>query len=576
MIQFDDNAAFNVSSYIDGNIPSDLNAVQSFVDKYGFFRIDDLTNLENMETLSNVLPNSLHDVVFKKKPKQGVLSAWNIPYIWSPEETSVAPLTFSYGTGSGTGTNIGDIWTTITLPSAVSNAYPQIKDKETFFDESFGKILNTEKLWKKYIEVFKSNRNNKLKLTATTAFGLNSDSSLMIHGFLVGDQNNLNMNSEFKPAVSNGITENAKILGKDELLSKPTATSNSILNSGHFAIVTQYGNAEMLTDGCKFSELRTAVGSLTHVFPYSPERTVTVLGTELQITYQYTFQDPVDVLLFCLFYKSTINHYFCKLNLLFKGLKFWQNKSGTNVLGLAFDERNATMISFNDMFPTGDNIPPTYEKINSPSDLINGYNYAILASVNDVLNYDIVWRGFPTVNADDMFNDSDGYCKDIVHGYQTWDWIDFAKDAGNSNYNLITALSGIPKGLSESTLKPDVELYPLTTGTQTACKNINDISKKMISIYRPYFIEYSDMYKIRNFDPMTLYTVRHGSFKTYTTAGLHPGIFAFSRIDIGSNGCVKNAYMLNWNMLNHDWGWGKAGYTIDSILNANVSFDGLK
>jgi hypothetical protein len=107
-------------------------------------------------------------------------------------------------------------------------------------------------------------------------------------------------------------------------------------------------------------------------------------------------------------------------------------------------------------------------------------------------------------------------------------------------------------------------------------KTFDKNMKKLLSIYRPFYIEYKNMF--------TAATSTNIDSPYSASTGFNWGYSKGTNYVIDSvknqNGTVTNSIInkfckLNSAALNKDYGWGKNEYTIDSILNAEISINGL-
>ena len=103
-------------------------------------------------------------------------------------------------------------------------------------------------------------------------------------------------------------------------------------------------------------------------------------------------------------------------------------------------------------------------------------------------------------------------------------------------------------------------------------KTFDNSMKTLLSIYRPFYIEYKNMFTAatsKNID--SPYSASTG-FNWGYSIGINYVIDTEQNEDGTTNDIeIKNYCKLNSAALNKDYGWGKAGYTADSILNAEIS-----
>jgi hypothetical protein len=218
--------------------------------------------------------------------------------------------------------------------------------------------------------------------------GVSLDSEVLITGYTDGSSYPMGGDSD-------------PILGKIEQGSEFLR----ILSGSDFYCFIQNNEADMLKSrSVNFGQLRRAAGSLAYEYPAAPGRIITwENGKYIQFTYKYTFKNLADFVLFSMGYRHNLNHYFAKLNLMFKNIRL---KHST-------EDRYDNPVTNPDLFITGKNY-------------VNSTNYSLLLSYEELINYDVIWKGFP-YNFQPENTDNNLYqteqATDIVDGYGANNWI---------------------------------------------------------------------------------------------------------------------------------------------------------
>jgi hypothetical protein len=568
---------------IDGVSAAIKNNVVAAFDTFGFIDIEETDASNSNNLIPSSLPNNLSGIVFRKKLEKSRPHVWNIPYVWDTNKVGTPPIEFKLN-GKVDGLTSADIWYEIPYPSVFHSVYPSdnFKDVDGFdltYKTSLGKILDLNKIYKK----FRENPNGNLTMTVNVPIKLGNNSSNVVcygltPGVIANFENKLDYTSKGLSGVS--LDSDVVITGyiggasypmggdSDPVLSGISEDFLRVLSGSDFYCFIQNGDSNMLGSGkVPFGNLRRAAGSLAYEYPAAPNRIIKYLKDEyihyIQFTYTYTFESLADFVLFSMGYRHSLNHYFAKLNLLFKNLSLKSNSS-TPMKYVNPATSNAVFLN--------------------NKDYVNNTNYSLLLSYEELINYDIVWKGFPynfTANENNSFWKTE-QATDIVDGYGGNEWI-----------------SQRPSKIIDPQLSPSASIG-IITNSWGSTTNENGVGletnelyqheydegcKGFISFFRPLWIEYSKMYN--TLYPTNLYEDEWKKIPTYFNTGsgkgLNCGLISISilsytawkdnaslTMDIG------NTYMVNWNMWTPDYGFTEDGkYNIDKILTADVPFNGL-
>lgn len=547
---------------------------------YGFIDAKISNANTSSDLVPEMLPSGTYKLIFDKKIEKARPEVWNIPYVWDTTINAVPPIKFYLGQEE---IPSSDIWYSMSYPLSFTQNY--LKDEilsidgtELSYGTSLGKLLDLNAIYKK----FRTNPDKKLTMVVYVSISLgNNSSNVVCYGLTSGVTSNpvdhtleytddkglngVNLDSE---VIITGYTGGSSYpMGgdSDPILSGGLDDSNfkTILSGSDFYCFIQNGDSDILGSvSTYFGQLRLAGGSLAYEYPAAPRRIITCEPKNfIQFTYEYTFKNLADFVLFSMGYRHNLNHYFGKLNLMFKNIRLKNNIENS------YDNPATVLSSF----------------INSKN-YVNGTNYSLLLSYEELINYDVIWKGFPynfqPTNTNNLFNTEQA--TDIVDGYGANNWI------RRENHSSVIGISDY-----EESIETITQSY-FTTSNNTGVGFIDGVNngsatkdenyKRLISFFRPLWIEYSKMYNISyvtNWDKFLTYTVGNGaSSKPELNSGIAKVsnlTYAVTRYSETYNMTINGTYMVNWNMWTPDYGFtdNNKRYNIDKILNADVPFNGL-
>lgn len=286
--------------------------------------------------------------------------------------------------------------------------------------------------------------------------------------------------------------------------------------------------ADRTTDSTNYLDLRKDIGSLYYEYPACSTRTGEYISSSNKyiLTSTYTFKNLLDFVLFYYHYKHVVNHYLCKLNLLLN-TKIFNNE-----------------LTYKNL----------YDVLANKLNYVNANTYSNLVSLSNVFNScECLFKAFPNNN-----NFDDVSITKFCSPFGNMDWIYSSNHSELSEYTSTM--------IDESKFPTDDK------------KTFDESMKKLLSIYRPFYIEYKNMFTAatsKNID--SPYSVSTG-FNWGYSKGTDYLIDSVKNSDgIVTNSIIKNYCRLNSAALNKDYGWGKNEYTIDSILNPEeeISINGL-
>lgn len=489
------------------------------------------------------LPSSLlniDDIYFTNEVLSAVPTIWNIPFIKTLNDSD--PITFNLN-----GTSLNDIWSPITLPSAFTKYYPNADifetDNTTFNDSALHfKLLNLDKVYNALYNVIKTDANwtdDILTMTVTTTIPLDGQSTMFgIRDLSITDSNKtinwkLETADEFNPIMHDENGTIGYLINRTELisdlLSQTDAEINKSLIIGSQSISELYASlsGDSTPKTTDYLNMRVDVGSIFTEYPIisNVDNITQPTETEKEISFQttYSFKNLADFVLFYYYYKHTINHYLCKLSLLFKSFKFYANQLNNN--GTLSDV------------------------LDNPSAYFNNKNVAEILTLNSLISNDCFWRGFINDNTiDNKYYDMSLLSNMSISpvGNMNWTLSDYQSDLINKNIvEYETTLGTFTDNTAKTSIASDEQI------------DYNNNLKKLYSFYRPYYMLYKNMF------------IAGTNSSTYNDAG-----FCY--------GCLKitdTTYTLNRDAINQDYGWidENGNFNIDNILNAaeKINYNGL-
>ena len=403
---------------------------------YGFIDAEISKANTSLALTPETLPGDTRKLIFGAKIEKARPQVWNIPYIWDNGIGS-EPITFYLHTkdkihlDSNDKIPSGEIWYSMSYPSSFTTNYPKTNilspdGTELSYETSLGKLLDLNTIYKK----FRANSNKKLTMVVNVPIRLgNNSSNVVCYGLTSGVTNNYksaNTLDYTEDKGLSGVSLDSEVLitgytidgssypmggNSDPILGKIEQGSEflRILSGSDFYCFIQNNEADMLKSrSVNFGQLRRAAGSLAYEYPAAPRRIITwENGKYIQFTYNYTFKNLADFVLFSMGYRHNLNHYFAKLNLMFKNIRLKYNTEDST------EDRYDNPATNPDLFITGKNY-------------VNSTNYSLLLSYEELINYDVIWKGFPynfqPENADNNLYQTE-QATDIVDGYGANNWI---------------------------------------------------------------------------------------------------------------------------------------------------------
>jgi hypothetical protein len=360
---------------------------------------------------------------------------WNIPYV-KTGDIDDADVKFLISSNIDQ-IPVSDVWQPVKFLSAVKDHFDMVTADDKYYNFNYENIsfLNLESVWKKYIEKFNIdvNGNNdptipKLIMEVTNTIKY-EDPSNLIFGSV--------SKSSSKWTVK---WKNNTINNTDNI----SAYLDNNISGGVIIGIQNISTLSGKTDGTDYLNLRNDAGSVSYEYPKCKNiiRKNVESDSKFKYTARYEFKNALDFVLFYYHYKHVINHFFSKMNLLFKSVKFIGNHSTS---GSFFEE---------------------YENIlNSPLEYVNAATYANLANVSKILqNCECYFRAFPydTQTADLTSGN-------IVSPYGNITWVDNNKQSKFPDYSV-------------------ENIYDVDN------KDYTQNMKKLLSLYRPFYFEHKNSF----------------------------------------------------------------------------------
>ena len=208
-----------------------------------------------------------------------------------------------------------------------------------------------------------------------------------------------------------------------------------------------------------YFNLRNKIGSLGFQFPKMEIESIN--GTIAKLTKTYEFKNLSDYILFYYSYKHVLNHYFCKFNKIFNCLTLYKNTNKWSKFK---------------------NYSDTIEMLTTPSAYFNGYNCALLNSLNNILsNEQHIWKSY--VDIKEMNSIKTSASKFIIpfgtslNGNTGVSSKFFTDESG-----ILTGDLGIQSGGRHN------NIYSEQISNNTLI-DYEENWKKLLSIYRPFYID---------------------------------------------------------------------------------------
>lgn len=394
-----------------------------------------------------------------------------------------------------------------------------------------------------------------LTMTVTTTIPLNNQATM----FGIRDLSTINKSKvitwkketadEFNPISSdpNGISgycvDRTNLVS--ELLSQTDGEINKSIIIASQNISTLYTTKlSGKTNQTKYLDMRVDVGSIFTEYPIisnvdgatniTDNTTDSIDFDEISFNTTYSFKNLADFVLFYYYYKHTINHYLCKLSLLFKSFKFYANQANKS-------KNNGTLS----------------DVLNDPSAYFTNKNVAEILTLNSLISNDCFWRGFINDNTiDDKYYDMTLSSNMSISPVGNMNWTSGAYQSDLISTNIVEYVTTLSTFM-DNTNTPSADF------STSADIDYNNNLKKLYSFYRPYYMLYENMFKLTTVS------------STYNENG-----FCY--------GCLKNTdttdpktyYTLNRDAINQDYDWidENGNFNIDNILNAaeKINSNGLK
>ena len=352
---------------------------------------------------------------------------------------------------------------------------------------------------------------------------------------------------EFNPIMSDDNGTNGYLINRTMLVSSLLSQTDDDINKsliiGSQSISELYASLSGKTDKkgnpdttTTYLNMRVDVGAILTKYPIiSTVENITqqTENEEKEISFEttYSFKNWADFVLFYYYYKHTINHYLCKLSLLFKSFKFYDNK--LNNKGTLSDV------------------------LNDPSAYFTNKNVAEILTLNSLISNDCFWRGFINDNTiDNRYYDMTLSSNMSISpvGNMNWTSNDYQSDLISTNIvDYVTTLSTF----IDNTNTPSAGFSP------SADIDYNNNLKKLYSFYRPYYMLYKNMF------------IAETNSSTYDD-----NEFCYGCLKKTDTTVPKTYYTLNRDAINQDYGWidENGNFNIDNILNAakKINYNGLK
>ena len=397
-----------------------------------------------------------------------------------------------------------------------------------------------------------------LTMTVTTTIPLNNQATM----FGIRDLSTTNKSKvitwkketadEFHPissdptGISGYCVDRTKLVS--ELLSQTDGEINKSLIIASQNISTLYTTKlSGTTNQTDYLKMRVDVGSIFTEYPIisnvddannitDTDDTINLDNLdEISFNTTYSFKNWADFVLFYYYYKHTINHYLCKLSLLFKSFKFYANQ--TNQLN-----NNGTLS----------------DVLDNPSAYFTNKNVAEILTLNSLISNDCFWRGFINDNTiDDKYYDMTLSSNMSISPVGNMNWTSDAYQSDLISTNIVdyTPTSDILSTFIDNTLSANI--------SPSADIDYNNNLKKLYSFYRPYYMTYKNMF------------ITKTNSSTYDNNG-----FCYGCLKKSDTTASTTYYTLNRDAINQDYGWidENGNFNIDNILRAadKINYNGLK
>lgn len=384
-----------------------------------------------------------------------------------------------------------------------------------------------------------------LTMTVTTTIPLDGKSTMFGIRDLSTKKTRENINwllptaDEFNPIMSDENGTSGYLINRTELISGLLSSQtddeiNKSLIIGSQSISGLYASLSGKTDTTtNYLNMRVDVGSIFTEYPIISTVYNITQPTEMEkeISFQttYSFKNWADFVLFYYYYKHTINHYLCKLSLLFKSFKFYDNQ---------FND-NGTLSGV----------------LDNPSAYFTNKNVAEILTLNSLISNDCFWRGFINDNTiDNKYYDMTLLSNMSISPVGNMNWTLDAYQSDLISTNIVEY---------ETTLGTFIDNTAKTSIASNEQIDYNNNLKKLYSFYRPYYMLYKNMFNTET------------NSTTYDNTG-----FCYGCLKKSSSTAPKTYYILNRDAINQDYGWidEKGNFNIDNILNAadEINYNGLK
>ena len=492
----------------------------------GYFSYDSTTQKISNELITNL--NSFNQQFgFLGGLTSDIPKIWNIPW----NITDIENCYFSIKNGSTSTPLKGEeYYSRIKYPSAITSYFANDSSiPSTYYYDSL-RFFNFKKIYEKYT----SNNNNKLLLTISGSIVYGIDDNTVIG--LVDNSNTKNITSD-----TNIIFNTKTISSNDKYNIRKDIIISGFTNNRNIIII------DTPPDDWK-SNTSSDTGSENKSWKYMKLRDITSEPLEIPVTTDYiytndadkktinysatyTFKNIADFVLFMYYYKHEINHYLIKLNKLVNSFKFIKNDS------------NKTVKTHNDLLTV----------LNDSFDYVNCYTYSELHSFNALINDSIIWKEFPY----DTNTTIENTLPAIISPFGTMSWTNENNQSTISRWNPTSTNDIITNSQDD-----------------TRISGYNKDIKHMLSIYRPFYIEYLNMFNTVN------YTNRNDiydafGFKYGFVSGVPFKIKLNSSDTLSSTVYTLPGTIFNFIALNRDYGWENNDYSFESIVNANINNNGL-
>lgn len=398
-----------------------------------------------------------------------------------------------------------------------------------------------------------------IKLINQTTIKLNSES------YLIGEILNNNILTEeilLSGIVPDSINNSIQII-RDKL----TKFKNKffiLVNDNTLSTNTLYKYTELLNTNCTIYNTPQSQSNFD----------IDISNNSINYENTYLFKNLADLLLFYIYSKSYINFFMIKFNKLFNHISNYTNTGRTDIYN------NTFLSSKKDLF-------------------VNAYTMYTLASYSN-LNDPIIWKAFPyhntEIDSEKMFQEQfTTIKKQSNNGTMYWAQsknhskiigVDYPKRkvSDNNSYNekYFKNFKNFVNTFNES----NEDKYLLTQADKNYAKNYTCAMQKTLSLYRPFYIQFKNMFNILDWSINALTNIQtindfaDPTYKLPSSMNQIQGQFeaGFIRLNqiVYNKSNSNNAFSqqqcicINYNAYNKEFGWFYDNFSFDSIIDPNL------